>query len=73
MALEVTNLKRLFKIKKDGKFIELPDPNKEFTTDEVMNFYSNQYPELTTSTIDGPKVEGDSAVYEFKTTIGTKG
>ncbi len=73
MALEVTKLKRKFKLKVDGKFVELPDPNKSLSVDEVMNFYSNQYPELTICTIDGPKIDGDSAVYEFKTTVGTKG
>lgn len=73
MALEVTALKRVFKFKKDGKQIDLPDPNREFTAEEVIQFYSSTHPELTTSTIDGPKIEGDSAVYEFKTTVGTKG
>lgn len=73
MALEVTKLKRKFKLKKDGKFVELPDPNPALSVDEVMNFFSNQYPELTTCTIDGPKIDGDGATYEFKTTVGTKG
>ena len=73
MALEVTNLKRTFKFKKDGKQVELADPNPEFSASEVMNYYSTMHPELTTSTIDGPKVENDIAVYEFKTTVGTKG
>ncbi|GAO43762.1 PRTRC system protein C [Flavihumibacter petaseus] len=73
MALEVTNLKRSFKFKKDGKMITLADANPAFTLEETVQFYSTQYPELTTATIDGPKVECDNAVYEFKTTIGTKG
>jgi PRTRC genetic system protein C len=71
--LEVTGLNRQFKFKKDKETISLPDPNPDFTAAEVIQFYSTQYPELTTSTIDGPKVDGDTAVYEFKTTIGTKG
>ena len=66
-------LKRVFKLKQGSKTIELPDPNPEFTSDEVMQFLSGQYPELTTATIDGPKIENDSQVYEFKTTVGTKG
>lgn len=73
MALEVTNLKRAFTFKKDGKKVPLLDPNPDFTVTEVLQFYSTQHPELTTSTVDGPKVEGDQAVYEFKTTVGTKG
>lgn len=73
MALEVTNLSRKFSFKKDGKTVDLPDPNREFSAEEVIQFYSTQHPELTTCTIDGPKIEGDAAVYEFKTTVGTKG
>lgn len=73
MPLEVTNLKRAFKFKKDGKMTNLADPNPAFTVEEVIQFYSSSHAELTTSTIDGPKIEDDTAVYEFKTTVGTKG
>lgn len=73
MALEVTNLKREFKFSKSGTPVTLPDPNPEFSVEEVMQFYSNQYPELTTATMEGPKVEGKTAVYSAKTTVGTKG
>jgi PRTRC genetic system protein C len=73
MPLEVTNLKRVFKFKKDSKQVELVDPNREFTVDEVVQFYTTSHPELTTCTVDGPKIEGDTAIYEFKTTVGTKG
>lgn len=73
MALEVTSLTREFRFTKNGKTVTLPDPNREFTAQEVIQFYSNQHPELTTCTVDGPKIENDKQVYEFKTTIGTKG
>lgn len=73
MALEVTNLERKFTFKKDGTLVTLPDPNTEFTVEEVLQFYSGQYPELTTATLEGPKVEGKTAVYGVKTTVGTKG
>ncbi|MBX3253954.1 MAG: PRTRC system protein C [Chitinophagaceae bacterium] len=73
MALEVTNLEREFRFKKDGTEVKLPDPNPEFTTNEVLQFYSGQYPELTTATLEGPKTDGTKAVYSVKTTIGTKG
>lgn len=69
MALDIKTLKRVFK---NGK-TELSDPDISMTPDDVMSFYSNTYPELTTSTVQGPKIEGDTAVYEFKTTVGTKG
>ena len=39
----------------------------------LMSYYSNFYPELTTATVHGPVIKNDKAVYEFKTTIGTKG
>ncbi|MDE5757442.1 MAG: PRTRC system protein C, partial [Allobaculum sp.] len=49
------------------------DPNQSLNTDEVIAFYSNQHPELVTSNVFGPTIDGDNAVYEFKTTVGTKG
>ena len=69
MALNVTGMKRVFKFGSR----ELDDPNKSMSPDEVMQFYSATYPELTTSNVHGPKIDGDKAVYEFKTTVGTKG
>ncbi len=69
MALDIKSLKRVFKY--DGK--ELSDPNISLSPDEVMSFYSNTYPELTTSAVHGPEINGDTATYTFKSTIGTKG
>jgi PRTRC genetic system protein C len=68
MALQV-NSQRKFKFNK----IMLDDPNPNFTPEEVMNFYSNEYPELTTANITGPQLVKDSAVYSFTTIIGDKG
>lgn len=73
MALEIKGLKRVFKLKKNGETLRLDDPNPEMAVNEVMDFYSMTYPELTTATPHGPVMEDDCAVYEFKTTIGTKG
>lgn len=73
MALETQRLKREFKFKKDGTEVTLPDPNPDFTQEEVMQFYSGQYPELTTATMDAGKVDGNKLVYSVKTTVGTKG
>ena len=69
MALNITGLKRVFKYGNRT----LDDPNKNMTPDEVMAFYAGTYPELTTSNVHGPKIECSKAVYEFKTTVGTKG
>lgn len=72
MALQVEKLKRVFKIKKDGKEVILKDVNKNFTPEDTMQFYSTTHPELTTSTISGPEIVDDAAVYHFKTTVGDK-
>lgn len=73
MALIVTGMKRSFSFKKGSEIIKLTDPNPGESPDAVMNYYSNMYPELTTATVHGPTVREDEAMYEFKTTIGTKG
>lgn len=73
MALEAKQLTREFTFKKDGTTVTLPDPNPDFTQEEVLQFYSGQYPELTTATMDNGKVDGNKFVYSVKTTVGTKG
>lgn len=69
MALSISNVKRVFKMKDRN----LADPDPSLTPDEVMAFYSNQYPELVTSNVFGPTMKNDEAVYEFRTSVGTKG
>lgn len=69
MALESKELKRIFK----HKDLILEDPDENMTTNEVLDFYSNQYPELNNSTVSGPEITKDNIVYNFSTTIGTKG
>jgi PRTRC genetic system protein C len=71
--MDIINLTRKFQFKKNGTMITLPDVNPGFTPADVIQFYSTQHPELTTSTINGPTIENDEAVYEFKCTVGTKG
>ena len=73
MALSVTGLERSFVFQKENTEITLTDPNADMTPDQVMSFFSHTYPELTTSTVHGPEINGDKVVYHFKTTIGTKG
>ena len=73
MALEIKGLQRVFKIRKGSSEIELADPDNSLSPNEVMDFYSMNYPELTTASVHGPEIEDDRAVYEFKTTIGVKG
>lgn len=69
MALDIKGLDREF----EYKGTKLSDPDPGMTPDEVMNFYANTYPDLTTSNVHGPEIEGDKAVYRFKSTVGTKG
>lgn len=71
--MEIIKITREFTIKQKGAEIKLPDPNPVFTPNEVMGFYSSQYPELTTATCQGPNIIKDKQVYTFSTVIGTKG
>lgn len=73
MALEINTLKRVFHLKKGNMVLELDDPDSNLSLNEVMDFYSMNYPELTTATVQGPEIENERAVYQFKTTIGVKG
>ena len=73
MALDIKGLKRVFILKKGNDTLTLADPDSRMSLSEVTDFYSMNYPELTTATLHGPELEEDRAVYRFKTTIGTKG
>ena len=73
MALDIKGLKRVFILKKGNDPLTLEDPDSRMSLSEVTDFYSMNYPELTTATLQGPELEEDRAVYRFKTTIGTKG
>lgn len=73
MALEVQAPKRVFKFEKDGDTITLPDPNPDFTVEEVLRFYSGQYPQLTTASLTGPVIKNNKAVYQVEENFGTHG
>ena len=73
MALDIKGLKRVFILKKGNDSLTLEDPDSRMSLSEVTDFYSMNYPELTTATVHGPEIEDDRAIYEFKTTIGVKG
>lgn len=68
-----TELKRVFKLRENGQEISLNDPNPQWSVESVLNFYSNQYPVLTTAKVSSPKIEDDSVVYKFESVMGTKG
>lgn len=71
--LLATELKRVFVLKENGQEIKLTDPDKSWSTDAVLNFYSNQYPILTTAKISAPQIKEDSIQYVFESVMGTKG
>ena len=73
MALDIKGLKRVFILKKGNGTLTLEDPDSRMSLSEVTDFYSINYPELTTATLHGPELEEDRAVYRFKTTLGTTG
>ena len=73
MSLTINGMERSFTFKKGAETITLSDPNQSDSPESVLSYYSNIYPELTTASVHGPEIIEDKAVYEFKTTIGTKG
>lgn len=66
-------LPRKFIFDNDGQDTKLSDPDKKFTPEAVLNYYSNTYPILTTAKIEGPELKGDAVVFRFVSTLGTKG
>lgn len=56
MALEIKGMNRVFKMKKNGNELLLDDPDSNLSPAEVMDFYSMNYPELTTASVHGPKL-----------------
>lgn len=77
MALQVKTAKRKFIIADDdnkkGKGTDLKDPHPSMSIQEVINHYSGEHPELVNASIEGPTIEGDTAVYTFTTVLGDKG
>lgn len=66
MALDIKGIKRVFKLKKGNSTLVLEDPDSRMSLTEVTDFYSMNYPELTTATLHGPEFEEDRAVYPLQ-------
>ena len=64
-------LKRVFI--HDGE--ELSDPNRNYTVEKVISFYSNQFPSLVNGNISDTKINEEKGQIEYTigTAIGTKG
>lgn len=69
----LTTLQRVFILKEKDREITLNDPEPKWSLQAVLNFYSNNYPALTTAKISQPKIKDDTVQYYFETVIGTKG
>ena len=54
--------------------VNLADPDKSMTAAKVVqHFASVGYPEMTTATVDGPKVVGNRNIYTISRKTPTKG
>ena len=73
MALAVTGIERSFQFKQNGQALSLIDPDIQYTPDEVLEYYTSLYPELQTATVKMSGREEGKLLYEFVTTVGTKG
>lgn len=51
---------------------ELPDPDPRMTDTEVLDFYSNTYPELNVAYVDSTELDGNVQKHFIKLSIGTK-
>jgi len=71
--METIALKRIFIHKENGQEIQLTDPGDMMTPQQVLNFYSNTYPILTTAKVSGPKIQDDQLQFRFESVLGTKG
>lgn len=71
--LSTIQLPRVFSFKDNGTTIELADPNPMFSPEDVLHFYANSYPILTTAKIGQAQIINDTLQYQLETTLGTKG
>ena len=71
--LLATALERIFLFEDKGQEIKLTDPEPKWSVQSVMNFYSNNYPILTTAKISAPQIKDDTIQYRFESVMGTKG
>jgi len=71
--LVTTQLERVFIIKEKGEEIRLIDPEPQWSVQAVLNYYSANYPILTTAKVSGPVINEDAVQYRFESVLGTKG
>lgn len=61
--LLATQLPRVFTLIDKGQEIKLTDPNAQWSPQAVLNFYSANYPILTTAKISAPVIKDDAVQY----------
>lgn len=72
----VNLLKREFIMDKSGsKGTSLPDPNPDFSPEEVLKHYIPVHPKLSNANVSGPEIDEarNKLVYSFNTSVGSKG
>ena len=69
MTVKVEKLERVFMF--NGA--KLPDPNPEFSVEQVRDMYVNTYPELATAAMEGPTPVSGTMQYVFVRAVGAKG
>lgn len=69
MAIKVEKLAREFVF--NG--VKLPDPNPDFTVEQVRDMYVGTYPDLATAAVEGPETLNGTMKYTFVRAVGAKG
>lgn len=73
--MDVKKLKRVFIMKGESGTdkVKLGDPSHLMSPEEVIDFYSNQYPKLQNSVVMPGLQRGDTMEFEIKDNFGPKG
>ncbi len=73
MALQISSIPRKFTFDDDGTEVDLPDPSPSMTPEQVVKFYSAQYPQIVSSSVEGPVIKKDKAHYNISHSAQSKG
>jgi len=71
--MEVSEVKRKFKVEIGTKNFELNDPDPKMTDEEVCKFYSMEYPELINANVSDKKIENDELIITLSSKFKQKG
>jgi PRTRC genetic system protein C len=71
--MKVEKIERVFVFSGSGKSIDLSDPNGSMSPEQVLKFYSTQYPLMNNSQVEKGKLEGNKQKYNIVSVVGTKG